>query len=681
MSTFASFIENTPNPILSAISGSASSGNIWIRSYYGNWGGVNLPSIPQNIAYTSGFRVSIPLPRNSDMPEFIVVDGSLSQNSGYSVIAVIYTKDSSGNVLGYPLNIDFNTPEKVSILQSIGGFPSNVSNWINGHRFINSVDSNIYSYESIYPLEDNGSSVVDASPSGKFVQQLTNTVFNSDVTTLGGSDVKSITPSFTIPYSYDENGLESYPILLALRNGFDNSGSNIIAGTPTGLRVFLNGSPSTNLFQGLVTIKLIAYVNYGTGSIDTNQNSPVVTLDVERNDNLQLPSDLLPNNAAIYEIRLKYNGVSLPNIPENSSISYEMFIFNQSGSPAPWTDFSGNYASDIGGQRRLLPLSTLSGDVRSGSVAVEKLMSGLLPDTIITGFLSNTSSQRVVIDGNGYPRVVSNTYVLTNYETILAECSTVQGTSTHKFLGTITTTSDNIQVSLDYPINANLNGIVREDYPDSSIRGLECEFMPSQVRIYLDNGINYYLADSFAPTISQSSEVRTISSLGSISSQVTNNIGFFDFESSSSISAVNGTLPDDTYDVYAAYYYGGDRLSEIDHKLNVLAFNNISRGNTETVRQVLMSSNLLLSEDESLYQFLDPNGFDRDVFLLETPTVNLHHIIQVIGASTNDIRIYRNPSSPVLLTTLRDLSGSNYIADCLYIESSDTWNVNVYKKG
>ena len=195
MSTFASFIDITPNPIVSAIAGSSNPGNIWVRAYYGNWGGVNLPSVPQNIAYTTGFRVSTPLPRASDIPEFIVIEASLSQSSGYSVIGIRYTKDASGNILGYPLNIDFDTPEKTTILQSIAGFPVSTVDWINGHRFINSNDSNIYSYEAIYPLEDNGSSVIDALPSGKFVQQLTNTVFISDVTTLGGSDVKSVTPS------------------------------------------------------------------------------------------------------------------------------------------------------------------------------------------------------------------------------------------------------------------------------------------------------------------------------------------------------------------------------------------------------------------------------------------------------------------------------------------------------
>ena len=631
--------------------------------------GVNSPSLEQSITPTTGqgIRVTIPTTfrRASDSPDYVVIEGSSNSGSNYTVLAIAYLKDSNGNDLSLPLDVNLNNPGllnpdlTVNNLTALTSLPP--TNFINGKRVFVTSESSYFSYQASYPLPVNNIGVVSSSSSGVWVKENSRTVFVSDLEGLGGVYGSPLTSIGIVPFAYEEDLTDSYPLTLLLRNGFDNNQALIPTGTLIGLRPFIDGNPSPNLLQGKVRIQLIGFIDPINGTF-TSSGSPMITFDATRSNQLALPTDLQSGHAAVYKVYLNYAAISLSNISPFSKITFELFIYSQNGIDAPWTAFTGNFASQEGDQRRALPSFGNSVLVGSGVVAVNGLISPSLPRETISGLLPNSNSQTAYIDGNGLP-VISNTPF--QFDTLWATLGSQAGLSELVDFGSVNLTSlDSIEISIDHPIDINGDGIIRSDYSDLTIRGKNADFNPSKIYIFLDDGIDTYLTE-VNPTLT-ANQIVTISALGTVETPlevVSTSFGFYVPVLDSLNLTGSGSIPVGTYQVLVGYYYDGNTLSSISNQLKILNDLNVSVSSITVFRSSNLTSNLILDSNSARNNYIG-GTVDLDVILDDPATIGTLRVIKNITPLTALYSVKASLSGSTEFT-LGD-GGTGTQAECVY---------------
>jgi hypothetical protein len=549
------------SPILTTITGTSTtiSHSGYIKVFFQNLAGVNLGSIATqfNIVAGQGIRISIPatMVKSGELPEYYIIGCSFTGNIGtYVQIAKIKALSPSGNLIPLPLSVDINSDNSFNLnLTSIN-------------------------YSSLPVNVSLGKLAIDLETGTYFQKELTewipfwkgNTflIEPNSIDTTGGYLQPSLSLiNYTEDITYEGNGQFSRNFYIGYLN---DSSFSIPANTLIGLAVLINGSPSSSL-AGRLEIRMRGYVSLSSGLLDTAPATgyPTLIWEADKDSSFIIPNELLSQSVALFSVRFSYSDSELSTINPNSTIALDLFLYNEGSVKAEFGSFTGNFIVDIENNLEVTPNVGLSLNINSGQVLINRRISSIKLSQIISGLLSNTVNQKLIIDVELNARIEQNTYIKNVREEILA----IIGTSPYEHIANLSAT---INLSSIGGIEINLVNYVgtskiRNTYPDKYIAGKVTNYNVKKINIYLVQGANIYKYTIDAILFSTQNIV--INSLPAttlvLPTNTDNTKGLFELESFTLI-ATTGTIPANSYTVYVSYEWLGDSITKIEMESSFL---------------------------------------------------------------------------------------------------------------
>jgi hypothetical protein len=396
-----------------------------------------------------------------------------------------------------------------------------------------------------------------------------------------GSDrsLNSIPYALTLPPKIG-NG-DSTPLTVWLNNGFEGDGQSPIVNGRYTLELKIAGIDYQNVFAEKVKYKLRGYVDKNTWQLNTAIASYNEVKVWSPTEPIKLPEDLPRNHAAVYDLILSFDNSEvsglIPEIPSPIGINL-ITVNNNQGKLSNVANIIGDLV--LGDKNKLL---IVPGDKRLSGVATIKIPGsiGYEIDTDIeqplVGLLPNTDGQIAAIAGslNGFVTIRQSGEPLAYSEKIRAYISTLSGLSSLSVASsTVTVNNSEIKITVEHPVNNLGKGIIRADYPDPWLRGIELgEFTPYAGYIFLNLNGTFYQSQELtvAAVVSQEFTFDNLSTFTQIPSlPVQNNSAFSLFESnaiaisSTGLGTITGTII-----AYFAYSYNANnyKATSIRHDL------------------------------------------------------------------------------------------------------------------
>lgn len=449
--------------------------------------------------------------------------------------------------------------------------------------------SGYYLYDPLSTVTADGLGWINDSQGGIWERTPTAIVGNVvDITNVGGcaQDAEYVNPDLVRINTYLPGETSPVDQDTKTKYYFQSPDRILEKGTPLEIVSYVNGLaetpiPRTDWLAGSIKVKFLGYVNLDDGTLDTE--------DLSRPDNLMedvglevlyhpldtplsLPKDLALNQAAVYEISLFISYAHLAGNGATASlygtvISFAMRVAQLAGERAGWTLFTGNIVLKAGDMLRLLPDSTLT----SGQAAVAKITHPLKAKRDVLGVMPNTVNNKLTVTGDGAYFIRLEGQVLPPLEAQRALFSLEEGHGAIKWSGVVVLPSGGgIEVVIDHPYNElTEKGYVKPTYPDV-IAGMPTDFTPTFIKVFLENGTDFWSYDALTSVVLDTEQVLTVSTLTGATlttvTQPSNSFGLFDAPTPAVTNSL-GDLPAGAYRVGVAYYYTGAEITSISHKV------------------------------------------------------------------------------------------------------------------
>jgi hypothetical protein len=590
ISQFASFRQQISDSDWNVVaeSGGSLTGNesveFFIQAH--NRVGVNLLSTGKVVAISPNQKVRVTINAGAIKSGEDIFKFVISARRGVATpvqIAEIYVKEPN-QVTYKALPISLSFTQNAHIATTLIGSLTTDSNRINGQiRIISGI---------AYRYDEDATRGYEESDPGYWVEDSRAGFVNIVATKNNyGCDRSTATASPTIPITISTQGsLQTEPLVYWWANNLaSNLGNFTTGGTGLNLRIYLDGQlnnaegvPYSNLFNNLISLRFLGYVDLVTGILDTTLSDVnVFKRWSPSNSGMVLPVDLLPGYAAAYSLQLEFTTTSLATlVSTGGGLSIEIVKQPSGGVYSPGGSVLGD---SVTSGLQVIPNSMLSGSATLGNYQVD-----FRSPSFFIGLVADTANQKIVIDATPDGLVKAKTTNLIEGEYLRAVVSTLPGTQRMSQWSEIVAVNSNAKtITLTYPVNEDTSlATIRGDYPDL-IAGLTgAMFNVPQVIIYVDkmtynSGLGsyshqYYKLPNQSLIADQATQEFTLSDFTN-ATEVTENalpttndqaFGVFGyFAPILSDSSVSGTLSGTHLRVAIAYHYPANNtaLTKISH--------------------------------------------------------------------------------------------------------------------
>ena len=448
--------------------------------------GINLLSAGKTVSILPNQKVTVTINAGAIKSGEDIFKFVISARRGIATpvqIAEIYVKEPN-QVTYKALPISLALTQNAHIATTLTGSLTTGSNRINGQ--IRIISGTGYRYDA------NATRGYQESSPGYWVEDSRAGFVNIVATkNLYGCDRSTATAVPTIPITINTQGsLQTEPLIYWWSNSLvSNLGNFSPGGTGLNLKIFLDGQlnnaegvPYSNLFNNLISLRFLGYVDLVTGIIDTDlAEVNVFKRWSTSNSGMALPEDLLPGYAAAYSVQIEFTTSSLTTlVSTGGGLSIELTREPSGGVYAPGASVLGD---SITNGLQVVPQSMLPGTATLGNYQVEFRSS-----SFFIGLVADTATQKVVIDATPDGLVKVKTTDLIAGEYLRAIVGTTPGTQRMSQWSEISAITSNAKtIELTYPVNEETSlATIRGDYPDL-IAGISgALFNVPQVIIYVD---------------------------------------------------------------------------------------------------------------------------------------------------------------------------------------------------
>jgi hypothetical protein len=455
--------------------------------------GLNLLSQGKTIAITAGQKVVVTINAGAIKSGEDIFKFVISARRGVATpvqIAEIYVKESD-QVTYKTLPISLELTRNAHLNTNLVGDLTIGDDRINGQ--IRIVSSNSYRYDAT------ATRGFQASSPGYWVDDTRAGVVNiSSTTGNNGCDRPTSTAIPTIPVTIRSQGsLQTEPLIYWWSNNLvSNLGNFLPSGTGLNLRVYMNGQlnnnegvPYGNLFNDLISLRFLGYVELATGILDTSLSGVnVFKRWSASNSGMVLPENLLPGYAAAYSIQVQFTTTALTTLIQNGGgLTIDLVQEVSGGVYAPGASVLGD---SITNGLQIVPQYMLPGEAVLSDYRVT-----FRSNSFIIGLVADTANQKIVIDATPDGLVRAKTTDLIEGEYLHSVVSTTPGVQRMSQWSETTVITNN-SITLTYPVNAETGlATIRGDYPDL-IAGLTgALFNAPSLYIYVDvmtyDGVSY----------------------------------------------------------------------------------------------------------------------------------------------------------------------------------------------
>jgi hypothetical protein len=559
--------------------------------------GFNLPSVSSAIAVTTNSKVRITIPDFARKPAwdihyFIISCGNsadvgthvqIARVPGYQFGAGISPQSV---IQDLPYILELTRDEHLALAPSVaavGNLPTGSDRLDGQVRYVNSLGFWLeYRADSTLPI----SVEVVQADIGQWVRiGGASTYVSSTETGVGcDRDLRLINPTTTIrtpPYPANNRELPDWEAKYWLYNDDDYP---LSAGTDFGVELGFNNKRSPDLLSGLFVVRFLGFVR-ADGTYRTEdaagRDYPNLGGYFTWNPRTETPfstiDDLIPGEAIALGVRPFFSIQELNNqVPPQSVINIVPSIRTQSGDYNPLGKLIPEgvvYAeADL---YRVVPGTGLSVKVLAGMALIGSYDFPEKPIRYFSFGLSlNSAGQKVVINGSGAVFLKPASYVLSSSEALRAIVGTVVGESNvcdwSDYVAISAT--QGVDITVNYPCDANGTGTIRDDYPDVIAGNAKAEFNAPKINIYLQRQdtqeIRLFSGFSVITLSSQSFYLSTWTDGVVITSLPISSSDFSLFEpiSSSVVSASSGVFPATNYRVCVSFQYDGGQITSISHE-------------------------------------------------------------------------------------------------------------------
>ena len=398
---------------------------------------------------------------------------------------------------------------------------------------------------------------------GRWIRVGTISTYITDTTATDGCDQDVRTPDLIVNApTYTCDGSKGNGVIFWLRNEF---ATTIPSGTRISCTVRLFEEDKSQLFDSLLILELLGYVDLTTGVLDASVSSGEVVYQ-PRTQWLTLPEDLAIGFAAVVRVSPKFTITDLDNnIPYLANLTTYITFAPTSGIYTPGV--FGNLIYNEYDNWRIYPDTGLSVIKGKGSGIVNKQELNAISAETITGLTANTTNQYIFLTSNGS----SFASTTSSFTSAVKRCvvSTINGIGTPVSYGSVSLdNTKKLSVTINYPTN------IRSDYPDTLVAGSSNgEFNATSVVIYIKNSSNAYFITEVDITPSASNDVAVLNYsdfASSILAAPSSNYGLYaPLNVVPTTSTVTSTFPTDSYEVFVAFKYT-NVVTVIDHSVSEL---------------------------------------------------------------------------------------------------------------
>lgn len=581
--SFRSKIPNTAFTVSVATGGSttiAHNYNYYLQ--FQNRAGVNLLSDSLSVAVPVGSKAVITINSRASGEEvfwYVLSAQNTGNKADAKVLCRIQAREADQVTMrSLPLSIELSEDEHFVLGGVVADLASLPPNPTNGNmRFVTETGKYyIYDAEAV-----NGELLGIATPNinNWFETLQVFSSFLADTTSNGivkGCDrlLRDSFDGFPVP---PKTALNSTPLRIWLQNGYSTDGlSPLSVGTKFTLQVKVNGSEQTVNFANKVLLSVVGRITKNDGILDTSFANVGEQVIWNPSSFLSLEEELNRGDAIAIDVVLRFDNTEILNLlPDGAQITLDIYRVSEiQGKTSELSSIVSDLVLSnrdkllIVPNRRLSGVATIEPNYIVDS-AVEQEFTDLLPDT---------ATQIVAISGafNGFTKVYQNSTDVLPAERIRAYVSTEKGTGILSDPQTITIAKDKkLVVTITHPVDpTTLKGTIRNDYPDSLIRGnSKGDFNPSYGYVFLDTGSTKYRSAPLAvtPTTTQIFEFNGLTDFTSIIDfpTTTSDFGLFQISAMMLSTATGGSFATSTITVYWAYHYFPFNLgiTKIDHLL------------------------------------------------------------------------------------------------------------------
>jgi hypothetical protein len=559
--------------------------------------GFNLPAVSGAIAVATNSKVRITIPESVRKPAwdihyFIVSCGNSADASTHVQIARVpgyqfgvgISPQSVPQDLPYILELTRN--EHIALAPSVaaaGNLPTGSDRLDGQVRYVNSLGFFVeYRADSTLQV----SAEVIQADVGQWVRIGGASTYVADTEAGVGSDrslttVNPVTTIPTPPYPAITRVLPDWEAKYWIYNDDDYP---LSAGTDFGVELEYNNKRSPDLLSGLFMVRFLGFVQvdgtYRTEDAagrDYPNRGGYFTWNPRTETPFSTIDDLLPGEAIALSVQPFFSKQELNNqVSLKSVVGIIPSIRTQSGDYNP-----------LG---KLIPEGVVYAEadlyrVVSGIGLSVKVLAGMaligsydFPEKPIRyfsfGLSVNTANQQVVINGSGAVFLKSSSYVLASSEALRAIVGTAAGEtfacdwSNYVAISAI----QGVNITVDYPCDADGVGTVRLDYPDVIAGNAKADFNAPEVNIYLQrqdtSEVRLFSGYSVVSGISQSFYLSAWLN-GAVVSNLpiaVNDFSLFEPISASVGVAVSGTFPATNYRACVSFVYDGGQVTSVSHE-------------------------------------------------------------------------------------------------------------------
>lgn len=464
-----------------------------------NPAGCNLPSTLIQKTINAGQQLEIELPAairgTGEGWTGYVISASLTNDASTLVqLARVEALDTDDSVVPLPVTVTLSSDEHFKLSEIVANpaaLPT--SSLIPGMRRGVSSLAYVFEYDPLSTEAVDGLTVLSATP-GRWVRVGGFSRVPISTSSPGGcaQDIRSISEAVISTRRYACDGSNGRKRTFWLTNEGTDA---ISSGQRVMVAITLNDIPRSATFEGLLRCVFRGYANTSTGALRTldGEGNPMRGINQEilfenTKTDLIFEDELAVGEAYVLDVYPNFVPAYLNNeIAQGALIKVFPTIASQAGAYTEAGDALGDRIYPQYDRGLVVP--------KKGASAVKVLKrSGLVnsrsflaqPETIVSGFLANTSDQSVRINGSG--AVYRGTGTQLDTEARRARIDCVAGVSAPSPWSAATglVGSAGITVTLTYPSNGT-TATIRSNYPDQLIAGLsgKAELNPLTVVIYV----------------------------------------------------------------------------------------------------------------------------------------------------------------------------------------------------
>ncbi len=520
--------------------------------------------------------------------KLVINFGAGLRATGEDLQQLIVAAEDTGNPVDAVVLAAYNAKDTDQITDR--PLPATLELTTDDHLAINATIPDLNSFPTS-PVNGNIREVVSEGAFYQFDAELgvwrpitTNSAYVTSTDALGGCDRPlSLVENPLIPPDTNANTF-STPIKVAFFNGLlEDGGASLQAGTQFNLVLAANGQEQingieySNLFGGFVRVTFLGYVRRSTGILDPNFDTVGTPLVWFPNKGIiSLPANLPRGYGAVWEISINVDSDRAGGlIPNNSIISFNLYDQGLIGIPSDIGRVTGDVVFNEGERVRIVPNKRLGGVAVIGGSAQQYYITPVLAESNLFNILSDSADQQVamsaLLGGRVFVRASGTT--LQPSEALRAIISTEPGIyKASAYSDPITVTSNqSIRITVNLPVDAELDGTIRSDYPDVIAGTQNAVFNPPALIPYVEtNGTIYQLPPiTVVPAASIDFSIDSLASGTVISNLPTSvaDFGLFDYGSLSGVADPSGSLAAGDYRVAIAWFYPSPNfaLTKISH--------------------------------------------------------------------------------------------------------------------